>query len=204
MSIVQIPLGSPQPWSYGSVAELDAYVLGSILPTGVTFTSSNQRKLQLLVTATRYFERTGWIGTPTDLTTPQPLAWPRTGVVDRNGQAVADSVLPADVEAGFFELVIALDQDTTGALLATGSTGSNTKRTRRKRKVGELETEDENENFVSTATGGAARGRFPQATLEFIKPFLKGGAFSAAGFASGADECSQLEDSFGFRQPGLP
>lgn len=197
MAITTITVGGQTLDVYASTAELKAYAAGVLLPSGVTFTTDNDRLKRLLVTVTRLFERTAWVGTPTDLVTPQPLAWPRTGVVDRNGQAVADSVLPSDVEDGFLEMCVFLDTDTTGlAALLTGTVGSNVKRTRTKRKVGDLETEDEQENFLGTGRGsGIQAPRWPDSVLGFLKPFLSSqGSTVGAPTVSGTGQKSAFQD----------
>lgn len=47
-----------------------------------------------------------WSGAPT--TTSQPLAWPRTGMYNRNGGAIADNVIPQDLKNATAELAGAL------------------------------------------------------------------------------------------------
>lgn len=214
MAITTVNVSGVSVDVYGSINELKAYAAGVLLPAGVTFTSDNDRLKRLLVTTTRLFERTAWEGEPTDLATPQPLAWPRTGVTDGNGQAVDPGTVPPAVFDGFFEMAVFLDTDTTGlAALLTGSSGSNVRRTRTRRKVGELETEDEQENFVGTRHGPNRRPVWPDSVLGFLRPFLRSDASALAGCASGTAQKSAFQNGpeaegilsdFGYNRGGIP
>lgn len=64
-----------------------------------------------------------WTGAPT--TTTQSLPWPRTGMVDRNGNDIADDVIPQPVKASEFEMALALlkgDRTTESDIEALGLT----------------------------------------------------------------------------------
>ncbi len=194
---------------YGNIAELDSYVNGVLFPTGVTFTSDFTRKGQLLVTASRLFERLVWRGDRFNIVTPQPLAWPRDGLSDRDGVALDGSSTPDDIFDGFFELVVALDQDSTLGIITLPSNvgNANTKLTRTLNRVeGAVIQEIENEFFVPMTAGRNGGLRLPLATNEFIKPYL-GSSVVVTGIATGTDgESSFDEDSekFNWVAPGLP
>lgn len=53
-----------------------------------------------------YITRSTWTGAPS--TTTQKLAWPRTGMYDANGNAIADDVIPDDLKDATAELAGAL------------------------------------------------------------------------------------------------
>lgn len=78
-----------------------------------------------LVSATRLLDLQSWVGTKTSPS--QPIDWPRDGVVDRDGAAIANTVFPPDIQAGCCELALALLQDPTLQESSQGSS-SNTKK----------------------------------------------------------------------------
>lgn len=207
MSITTITIQGTTHEVYGSVSEANAYAAAAFGNAsgwdGTDFTD----KQKILVTATRLFERQRWVGTITDLTTPQPLVWPRSGVTNPfTGEAVDENTVPPQIFDGFFELALALAADTEGNILAQPSTGSNVRRTLSRDQVGDLETERETENFRPTNLPGRA-SRFPQAVHELVGPFLEsGGADLLTGVASGTDEQSSFTDDerFGLNIPGFP
>ncbi len=155
-------------------------------------------KNRALVTAARSFDRQRWAGVATDLVTPQPLAWPRTGLTDREGQPVPTGTIPQDVLEGNWEWAIAIIAD--GAV-AGETPGTNTKRVRSREKVDVIETESETELFKSTV---GRTSRFPTAVMELVGLWLEGGDASLS-FVSGTDVTSGFttEDTdFGFSAPG--
>ena len=161
--------------------------------------ASTLTKNRALVTAARSFDRQNWVGTPTDLVTPQDLAWPRTGVTDRNGEAVDPNTTPDDVDEGNWEW--ALDLVKNGAI-ADATPGTNTKKTRSSKKVDVITVSTELELFRPTIGETA---RFPVAVMELIGLFLAGGD-EALAFASGTDVESGFTDSdtdFGFSGIGI-
>ena len=156
-------------------------------------------KSRALVTAARSFDRQKWVGEATDPVTPQPLAWPRKNITDRNGQAVLDSVIPPDVLEGNWEWANAILGDTD---IANSVPGTNTKKTRTRNKVDVIETEIEVENFKPTI---GTTARFPVAVTELIGMFLAG-SDAALVFVSGTDELSQFttaDTDFGFSGVGI-
>ncbi len=164
------------------------------------FAASFDLQLQALVTCSRSFDRQSWVGAATDPVTPQPLAWPRTGVTDRNGQAVLDSIIPQDILNGFWEWVLDTTQDITTTELVPGT---NVKATRARDKVDVIESEAETQFFRPTIGQTA---RFPVAVQEWIQPFLAGAGDATLSFASGTDQETRFSDEatdFGFNGVGL-
>jgi len=159
--------------------------------------ASQTTQAQALVTATRILDKQSWVGSPTDPAT-QPLAWPRTGVTDRNGQTVADDEVPPAIYLATYELALAILQD--AAVQTAKNTGSSVKRNRNREKVGELEVETDVEYFSANVNGGTTR--FPTSVQEYIKQFLAGLAVGA--LASGTDICStELYSEFRRNFPGV-
>ncbi len=158
-----------------------------------------------LASATRILERQNWLGDPTqpiDKTQPQPvdtqpLQWPRSGIVDRNGTAIADTVIPLPLIDAAYE--IALDLITAGSTIQTDKDGTDLKVETTKQRVGPIQTERTIERFEAA---GSSRGRFPLIVQELLAPFIGGAGFGGTAF--GADQCSTIEGSdLGFSGYGL-
>ena len=96
---------------------------------------ANAAKDQAIVTATRRFNRLPWDGTPTDVATPQPLAWPRTGMAANDGVAVGTTDFPDMLLIAFASY--AYDLTATATLDSSLNSGSNQKRL----KAGSVELE---------------------------------------------------------------
>lgn len=139
--------------------------------------ASADDKAKALVNASRIFDRQAWQGTITDSATPQPLAWPRTGAPSCDGIATPSDEIPQRVVFGAYELAAAILADAT--VQNAANTGSNTKRVLARKKVGDLEVEDETEYFTPTNVGRATGTRFPTQVQELIKCYLDGFAASA-------------------------
>ena len=172
---------------YAPQADADAYFAATF--SNADWAGLGSQKLVALVMATRLMDVQRWQGAPTDLTTPQPIAWPRTGVTDKNGETVADSAFPEDLLNGFYELALALGLDPT-----LQGTASN-RNTQRRVKAGDVEVE----NFAP-ASAAEQGTRLPFSAHQFLKQFF-GGSGIGFGLASGADECSQFDN--GQNQFGL-
>lgn len=127
-TIVSTP-GAANANSYVSLAEFDAYLADRLpVPTAVIALSQAQRESaiiqgtraldQILTNGGRrlevikssngmtkfYITRPYWTGSPA--TTTQSLAWPRTGMLDRNGNAIASDVIPMDLKIATMEMAI--------------------------------------------------------------------------------------------------
>lgn len=116
---------------------------------------------QALVTATRMLDRQNWQGTKTS--DAQALAWPRTGVSDREGVAIGSSTVPADIINAQCELALALINNQS--VQDSSSNSLNTKRL----KAGSAEIE----YFRPTRAG-----RFPTIVQELIGYLLASSAGS--------------------------
>lgn len=153
----------------GDVYSATNYLAGS-LNASAWDDATADNKARALVTATRIFDKQKWAGSMTDPDTPQPLAWPRTGVTDCEGNAVSDSVIPTSIIYGAYELALAILNDS--AVQTAASAGSNVKRTSARDKVGDLETAREYEYFTPTSVAGGTAGRFPPQVQELVRCYL--------------------------------
>jgi hypothetical protein len=151
-------------------------------------TGTNPAKDTALVTATRWMNEQKWQGT---VTTPgQALAWPRTGVVDINGAAVAGNVTPNEILWGYYELATALLADPTILDNALGQ-ASNVKAVR----AGSAEV-----RFFRPVGGS----RLPTSVFEMIRVFLASQVGVAVGLSSGTidpDTGEPYPSSFDGSQP---
>lgn len=138
---------------------------------------ANQKKA--MVSTARTFNQQRWKGTKTDLVTPQPLAWPRTGVTDKDGQAVSDSVTPTDIIEGSYEYALYLLKNPSAQDLA--NTDENIKRL----KAGSVELER-----FKPISGP----RFPNKVQELVGFYLAGSGVSSGAEAFGTDGESIYSD----------
>ena len=182
----------------GGIQAATNYFLASPHAAAFQAASSDTQK-QYLVTATRMLDRQRWVGTRTDTATPQPLEWPRTGVPSKEGISFPDDEVPLDIILGSYELANALLGD--AAVQSSQDSGSNTKRA--KRKVGDLEIEDE---YFRPTFGGLA-GRFPTIVQELVGCFLAGGLGSEdLSFISGTDVTTifdGVQNNWGMNRGGI-
>lgn len=161
--------------SFVEVTDADTYLADSI--RGGTWTdpsTTNTKKEQCLVTAYRMLERASWDGLPTG-----SQFFPRSGLVDADGNAIDDSVVPqfmkdAQIELGNFFL-------TDSTIETQINTGSNVSRV----KAGSAEVE-----FFATQTMGT---RFPIVVHELIGRYLKSSTELEGPSVSGLDYDSGLE-----------
>lgn len=78
---------------YANIQTAENYLFGSIeLLEAWAAIRNNDLKARGLITATRQLDSLQWPGVRASNT--QPLAWPRTGVTDRAGQAVDPNTVP--------------------------------------------------------------------------------------------------------------
>lgn len=166
---------------YGPRSDADDYFQGKLNRTAWTGANGASRD-RALVSATRLLDLEQWQGVPTDLTTPQPLAWPRTGVVDKNGQPVGINAFPNDLLSGYYELAVAIVGDP--ALDEAANQDANIKR---------VQADVVNVTFFRPVSGT----RFPTSVHNYIKQFLDAGSTVLGGVASGTDECSEFAERSG-------
>lgn len=194
---------------YGSVAGAKAYFAGSYLNSDTWSALSSAEQKQSLIQATRIFERTTWDGSPTDPidksnlasqpANTQPLQWPRSGLVDRNGVSIGSDTTPLDVDYGCYELAVNL---TANALVS--SQDRQVKAESSTEKVGELEVTTSNEYFAATSRG---QGRFTPAVDEYISIWLSANQVLDLGCATGTayDESifTNADGAWGLTDTGL-
>ena len=186
MGTVQIPASTgPVYQIYDTQADALVYLGASLSANAIAFVAASaDNQARALVMAANMLNRQPWQGTITDPVTPQPLAWPRSGLVDQYGVAVPSSTIPQVVINGGFELAAALLVNP--ALQDSVSTSTNIKQV----NAGPVEVV-----FFSPVVGG----RFPTVVMELLGFWLGSMAPVTAGsVAFGA--CKQhdaFEERFG-------
>jgi len=160
--------------SYISVNDADTYFDDAI--HGTTWEDADPTdKSKALVTAYRMLDRVRWAGDRT--VSSQAQDWPRTGIVDPEGNAVASDSVPQFVIDAQSELALSLLSDAT--VQTNEDTGSNI----RTLKAGSAEIE-----FFVPQSGP----RFPTIVHELIGYYIEGGSFSNVPFIDGAGEESSI------------
>lgn len=92
--------------SYITVAELDAYAAGR-LHVAAWAAATTAQKEAAVIWATRVIDaRVCFLGAAADAV--QALAWPRTGLLTRNGFALASTVIPQQLKDATAEMALAL------------------------------------------------------------------------------------------------
>lgn len=168
---------------YGTEAEVKQYLAGR-LGADAYDDASGAKKKKAHVQATRWLDTMKWQGSPTDAST-QPLAWPRTGMTDCNGDAVLDTAIPDELCAAVGELVLILLGDSAASDQA--STDKNIK----KLGAGSASIEF----FRAGDSQGKSGTPLPTQAWRLIKCFTGAGSQANSGaIASGTDECSQFDD----------
>jgi len=161
---------------YGPRADADSYFNGKLNRSSWS-SAAGSDKDRALVSATRTLDQQLWEGLPTDLVTPQALAWPRTGVTDKNDQPVGDTVFPQDLLYGYYELAQQILDNP--ALDEAANQDSNIK---------SVTADVVNVRFFRPVTGTI----LPTTVFNWIKQFLGSNSSSIGGFASGTDQCSEF------------
>ena len=158
----QVTIGDSVDYdSYADLATADAYMAATPNAAAWAALDSDTRG-QLLVTATRTFDRQVWQGTATDDAVAEGHQWPRTGL-----SGVEDDELPTDLVYGTIELAWYIQ--TTPAV----QTSINTENLKKRQKAGSVEIE----YFRSFAN---ALTRFPLPVQELIGKWLGGAGFAGA------------------------
>ncbi len=169
---------------YGTETEVKQYIAGRLGTSAYDDASSGDRK-KAHVQATRWMDTLTFQGSPTDLVTPQPLAWPRTGMVDCNGEVVVDTVVPDELCEAIGEMVLIVLGDNAASDAA--GTGKNIK------KVGAGSAQVE---FFRTGDAQGNKGTpLPEQAWRLIKCFTGAGDQANSGaIASGTCDESQFDD----------
>lgn len=156
---------------YGSYDEALAYLAAHANSTNWDSAETEDRN-KSLVSATRMLDRANWQGQKTS--SSQALEFPRTGLTDKDGNAVASDAVPTLVEEACYELALQILGD--AEIQDSASSGDNIK----KLKAGSVSIE----NFRPTE---GRYPRFPQAVHELIWPFLEGSSGMQAPYVAGGD-----------------
>ena len=176
--------------------------------TGASWSAATTSdRIKALVQSTLIFDRSRWRGAPTEpisKTQPQPantqpIAWPRTGVTDRDGVEIADDTVPLDILNGYYEMANVVLGDI--AVLTQVNSGSNVRRTRVKEKVDVIETENEIEYFIPTIRYAT---KFPTIVQDYIGFYLASSVSNTAAFAGGTDLESGAAVDWGTGSGGWP
>ncbi len=172
MGTVMIPASGGTEFNvYGTQAAATIYFTGS--PNAAVWNALDaDAQARLMVQATRLFERLLWDGSK--VAEDQVLAFPRTGLTDRNGMPLPTDAVPTIVEEAAYELALILNSSTD--VLNKPTTGTNVKRL----KAGSVEIE----NFRPTDTTST---RLPQIVHEMVGLWLRG-SDGDRGYYYGADE----------------
>ena len=134
-------------------------------------------KNRTLVTSARLLDRQLWQGVKT--VDAQPIDWPRTGVVDAEGNDVETATIPQDILDGYYEMGLALISDVE--VTNNSTTGSNIQRL----KAGEAEA------WFFRPT--LEKSRIPFPVLEILGQYLGAAASFSFGFVSGCEETSSFD-----------
>ena len=110
--------------SYIDLTDAETYFLHKIHAADWD-AATDPTKTDALVSATAMLDRQQWIGAQTAPKPGQALDWPRTGVTDEEGTAVASDAVPQFMKDATCELALALIQDLT--VQSNADTGSNIK-----------------------------------------------------------------------------
>lgn len=207
-----IKIGSTFHAVYDTKANADAY-FNAASHGAPWLAAEGSFRNQLLVTASRVFERETWLGSPTlpidksDFESQpagtQPLEWGRTGLTDKNGVAIPSDSTPLDVIHGFFEYALALLNDAT--VQTADPTGSNVKVSKSSQRVEGAITVSAETQFFNPTLGSS--NPYPGIVMDLIGQFLEGASDLTLSFVSGTDATSILADDagdFGFTDGGLP
>ncbi len=155
-----IDLGGVDYNVYVVVAQADEFLAADVARAAGWTALTDDQKKQSIITSTRRLDRLKWIGIETDLVTPQPLEWPRTGATDCDGNEILTSVVPDEIDEA--TILLAADIAAKPSLGDNTSTKSNLKRA----VAGSVEVE------FFRAQGGTI---LPSNIMELVSCLLDGG-----------------------------
>lgn len=164
---------------YKSVSDTDDYLGGRLGASAWTGESDADVKARALVTATRMLDRQKWAGAQNS--SSQPLAFPRSGLTDREGESIAASTVPPDIETAQMELALALLQDESLQDRARGGSG------REKRSI---RTSDAAVEFWRPRDSGDA---FPPIVQQLVGHYLWASNNAPTGAVFGDDVTSAFD-----------
>lgn len=170
--------------TYANVAMADDYLMANFLATA-WFDLTEDQKGQLLVTATRLFDRQCWIGEKTE--EGQPLQWPRTGIED----VPDDTAVPQGIIDGSIEMAFAILDGSTA--VTSSNPGSQTLRS--------IAAGSVNMQWFRNAEGLNARfDRFPLPVQELVGQWLCSGQMISGISVSGTGGISVTEEDLGYNE----
>lgn len=181
-------LVNSQPYNtYASVDQAATYLNANYLASA-WFDLTEDQQAQLLVTATRLFDRQCWLGEKTDQSTPQALQWPRTGT---GIEGVEDAVVPDDIVNGSIEMAFAiLDGNEAINSQVPGA-----------QKLRSLGAGSVNLAWFRGAEGDLAEGsRFPLPVQELVGRYLCGSQGISTLITSGTGGTSVTDDDLGYNE----
>lgn len=176
-----LTIGSYTYSVYGTQELATEYITGRIGELAdnwlATTATTTQRKTQ--VSATRFIDSQAWAGAKVD--SAQANEFPRTGLVDKDGNDVSSLTVPQVILDATYELMMLMLDDAT------------------------LDASDGSGN-VKIAQAGSAKieyfrpqsgGRFPRQIMDLLAPFMTGGLFDAEAlsYVGGTDVVTQFADA---------
>lgn len=164
--------------SYINLIDAEAYFLHKIHAADWD-SATDPTKTDALVTATSMLDRQNWQGSKTQEAPTQALDFPRTGLTDPEGTAIASDAVPQFVLDATCELALALIQN------LSVQTQKNTEQNIKRLKAGTAEIE---------YFRGISGGRFPTIVQELIGYYLLGATGWERPFAEGTDVESGLSE----------
>lgn len=182
---VPVPASGGETYDvYANVTQADSYLIANFLAS-TWFDLTDDQKGQLLVTATRLFDRQCWLGEKTEA--GQPLQWPRS---DTGVEGVEDNVVPEGIINGSIELAFAILTD--DSVVNSQVPGA--------QKLRSLTAGSVNMQWFRGAEGNQARySRFPLPVQELVGKYMCGAR--ATGLrVSGTSGVSVTEDDLGYNE----
>lgn len=99
-------VAGPNANSFGTLSEAELYFADRLYVEAWTAATDAQKNSALIMSAGLLVSNVCWTGSPS--TTTQALPFPRTGMVDRNGNEIADDVVPQTLKNVQFEMALSL------------------------------------------------------------------------------------------------
>jgi hypothetical protein len=170
--------------TYADVGEANLYLQANFLATA-WFDLTETQRAQLLVTATRLFDRQCWLGDKT--VEAQLLQWPRseTGI-----DGVEDDVIPEDIVSGSIEMAFAI---------LDGSEAINNS-VPNAQKLRSISAGSVNLSWFRGAEGLVRFDRFPLPVQELIGKYLCSSQSIGGLFVSGVDGESVTNNDLGYNE----
>jgi hypothetical protein len=168
---------------YANAEQADLYLQANFL-AAAWFDLTLDQKGQLLVTATRLFDRQCWLGEKTEEN--QPLQWPRTGITD-----IEDNIVPQGIIDGSIEMAFAIFDGNEA--VSNSQPGA--------QKLRSIAAGSVNLQWFRGAEGLNARfDRFPLPVQELIGKWLCSGQMVSTLITSGAGGISITKDDLGLNE----